>query len=126
LGGEEKVLGAIHRRRQGVNAVRIAHVADVGNLVSYGGPLHGAGDQDGGTPERHDEHLVGKIALIIQPGEVIDIFRTRHQTARETVRFYSLAYGIQALRVFVRREKPVVIHDLILILQGVVRLKAAC
>jgi hypothetical protein len=118
LGGEEKVLGPIHRRWQGVNTVRIAHVPDIGDLVPYGSPFHRAGDQDGGAPEGHDEHLIGKIALVIQPGEVIDIFRTGHQTACEPVLFYSLAYGIQALRVFVRREKPIVIHDFFLILQG--------
>jgi hypothetical protein len=89
---------------------------DAGNLVPYGCPFHSAGDQDRGAMEGHHEHLIGKIALVIQPGEVIDIFRTGYQTASESVFLDLLVYRIQALRVFIRGEKPVVIHDFFLIL----------
>jgi hypothetical protein len=126
LGGEEKVLGPIHWRRQGVNTVRIAQVPDVGYLVPYGCPLHRAGDQNRGATEGHHEHLIGKIALVIQSSEIIDIFRTGHQTTCEPAFLDLLAYGIQALRVFVRGEKPVVIHDVFLIIvQEGIRLEAA-
>ena len=83
-------------------------MTDVGRLIPNRRPLHGPGNKDGAALKRHDEHLVGEIALIIQPSEVADILRTRNEAALQSTVVDCLANRFQSSGVFRGGKESVV------------------
>jgi hypothetical protein len=95
-GREHQVLLEVRGLGQGANTVRVAHVPERRHLVVDDGAFHGAGDQHRNVLQGEHEGLVGEIALVVEAGQVVDVFGGRDQAGVEPPLGHLGAHALEA------------------------------